>query len=289
MRDHPSKYWIKFLLSRKKHAHEVIEGMLTALELGGADTDYIKSVDDELDFPDPFFPSNLKHRPSQAFLRREGIYEAWHGTKAFQEAFDILSTVELRHLVETFILSPLRSEHAVKKIKSKTGFIISVKAYELYQHYFWNKALLSGAAWGQFIIERDQAHMEWLQLAVNAKGAQGAQMILWKTGSSGRLHVESGRMFKDIRDISFMCIQQIAHRYPTPDHAKMLLDYARVCKMSQEQLDASANATEDIVQSFNSFRMRREELPKTSIQQLTGGNFSEAEDTSTTEEGIGEY
>jgi len=289
MKEHPSKYWIKFLLSRRKHPHEAIEGMLTAIDLGGADADYIKSIDDTLEFPDPFLPTNLKHRPSQAFLRKEGIYEAWHDTKVFQEAFSILGTVELRHLVETFALSPLRSDHAAKKIKYKTGIQLSTAAYELYQHYFWNKSLLSGAAWGQFILERDQAHTEWLQLAVNAKGAQGAQMILWKTGSTGRLHVESGRMFKDIRDISFMCIQQIAHRYPTTDHAKMLLDYTRVAKISQEQLDASANATEDIVQSFNSFRMRRVEINQTPIQQLTGGRFSEAEDLVSSEEGMGEY
>lgn len=289
MRDHPSKYWIKFLLSRQKHSHEVIAGMLTAIGLGGAEEDFIKELDDRMEYPDPFLPYSLRHKDSQRFLRREGIYEAWHKTRAFQRAFDILGTVELRHLVETFALSPLRSDHAVKKIKQKTGLDISILTYELYQHYFWNRSLLSGAAWGQYILERDSAHMEWLQLAVHAQGAQGAQMVLWKTGSSGRLHVESGRMFKEIRDISFMCIQQIAHRYPCSDHAKTLLDYTRTAKLSQEQLDASANATEDIVQTFNSFRMRLEEKDQVPLQQLTGGRFSEAEDTTASEDGIGEY
>lgn len=289
MKDHPSKYWIKFLCSRGKHTHEMIEGMLEAIELGGADADYIKGVDDELELPDPFFPKELKHRSSQAFLRREGIYEAWHSTKAFDEAFDILSTMELRHMVETFALSPLRSDQAVKKIKQNLGTELSVRAYELYQHYFWNRSLLSGAAWGEFILQRDQAHGEWLQLAVHANDAQGAQMVMWKMGAAGRLHVESGRMFKDIRNIGYMCIKQLEHRYPNKEHAKALLDYTRVCDISQRQVDASESATEDIVKTFNSFRMKRKEADRTPIQQLTGGNFSEAEDLAAGKEGIGDY
>lgn len=287
--DHPSRYWIKFLCSRGKHTHEMIEGMLTAIDLGGADADFIKSVDDDLDIPEPFMPRDLRHRPSQSFLRREGIYEAWHDTKSFNEAFGVLSATELRHMVETFVLSPLRPDQAVKKIKQKTGIPLSIQAYELYQHYFWNKSLLSGAAWGEFILQRDQAHMEWLQLAVHAKGAQGAQMLMWKMGTAGRLHVESGRMFRDIRDINYMCIKQIEHRFPTIEHSKMMLNYARVCDLSQRQVDASESATEDIVKTFNSFRMKREEVRRTPIQQLTGGNFSEAEDVTASKEGIGDY
>lgn len=285
----PAKFWIKFLLSRDKHSPESIEGMLTAIQLGGVETDYIRYLDASMTLPKDFQPTNLKHRPSQHFLRKEGIYEAWHRPAAFCEAFDLIGAGELRALVETFILSPLRPHQAIKKIKHKTGVLISEKAYELFEHYWWNRGLMSGAEWGDYILRRDVAHQEWLHLAVNATGTSGAQMLMWKTGSMTRLHIESGRMFKDMRDVSYMCFMQLAHGTPGGEHSKTLLNYMRTASLAQQQLDASSNAMVDIVEHFNQFRMKREKIQTPSIQQLTGGNYSAAEDLASDKEKLGDY
>jgi len=285
----PAKYWIKFLLSRGKHDPESIEGMMSAIQLGGVDADYIRYLDRMMDPPDDFQPSNLRHRASQAFLRQEGIYEAWHRPPAFREAHALIGAGELRALVETFILSPLRPHQAIKKIKYKTGVEISKKAYRLFEHYWWNRNLMSGAEWGDYVMRREVAHQEWLHLAVNATGASGAQMLMWKTGSMARLHIESGRIFKDMRDVAYMCFMQRAHGYPSEEHAKTLLNYTRIAALAQEQLDASSNAMVDIVEHFNQFRMKREKIQTPSIQQLTGGNFSGAEDLSSDKEKLEDY
>lgn len=285
----PAKFWIKFLLSRDKHSPESIEGMLTAIQLGGVEEDYIRYLDASMTPPKSFQPTNLKHRSSQRFLRREGIYDAWHRPRAFREAYDLIGSSELRALIETFILSPLRPRQAIKKIKYKTGVCISEKAYDLFEHYWWNRGLMSGAEWGDYILRRDVAHQEWLHLAVNATGTSGAQMLMWKTGSMARLHIESGRMFKDMRDVSYMCFMQLAHSSPNMEHSKTLLNYVRTAGIAQEQLDASSNAMVDIVEHFNQFRMKREKIETPSIQQLTGGNYSEAEDLASGKEKLGEY
>ena len=285
----PAKYWIKFLVSRKKHTVEAIEAMLAAIQLGGEHDDYIRSLMGSMTLPKEFQPMNLKHRPSQNFLRKEGIYDAWHRTSAFEAAFNILGKGELRALIETYILSPLRPHQAVKKIEQKTGDILSEKTYNLFEHYFWNRALLSGAEWGNYIIQRDVAHQEWLQLAVHANGAAGAQMLMWKTGSLAKLHVESGKMFKDIRDISYMCVQQIAHRMPSEGHSKMLLNYTRAATMAQQQLDSSSSAMVDIVEHFNQFKMKRIEVKTPSVMELTRGNFSGAEDQAADTEKLTDY
>lgn len=285
----PAKFWIKFLLSRGKHDPESIEAMMTAIQLGGIDADYIRYLDQMMDPPDNFRPSDLSHRASQKFLRKEGIYEAWHRPAAFQEAHALIGAGELRALVETFILSPLRPHQAIKKIKYKTGVAISEKAYRLFEHYWWNRNLMSGAEWGDYVMRREVAHQEWLHLAVNATGASGAQMLMWKTGSMARIHIESGRIFKDMRDVAYMCFMQRAHGFPSEEHSKTLLNYARTASLAQQQLDASSNAMVDIVEHFNQFRMKRERVQTPSIQQLTGGNFSSAEDLSSDKEKLEDY
>lgn len=276
----PAKYWIKFLISRGKHSAEAIEAMLTAIDLGGELEDYIRFLESTMDIPENFQPNNLRHRSSQMFLRREGIYEAWHESASFNEARSILSQGELRALVETYILSPLRPDQAVRKIKHKTGVSISKRAYELFEHYWWNRSLLSGAEWGAFVLERDVAHREWLQLAVEATGSSGAQMILWKTGSMAKPHMEAHKIFKDMRDISYLCFMQSAQRRPSFKHSTMLMNYARTAALAQQQLDASSKAVVDIVEHFNQFTMKREKVETPSVQQLTKGNYSGAEDLS---------
>lgn len=285
----PAKYWIKFLLSRGNHTCDDIDVLLTTIQLGGVDADYIRAVKARMDPPTDFQPTNLQHRASQQFLRDEEIYEAWHRTAAFNEAFDILGMGEVRALVETYILSPLRTYQAVKKIRAKTGVSISDKAYDIFEHYWWNRSLMSGAEWGDYIMRRDVAHQEWLQLAVHTQGASGAQMIMWKTGNQARVHVDSGRIFKDMRDVAYLCFMQRAQDFPSVEHSKALLNYARTAALAQQQLDASSNAMLDIVEHFNQFKMRRVEVKTPSIQQLTKGNYSEAEDHAGDKEKLGDY
>jgi hypothetical protein len=274
----PAKYWIRFLLSRQKHTVSSIEAMLAAIQLGGIDADYIRGIKASMQIPRDFQPTNLQHRPSQRFLRNEGIYEAWHRPPIFTEAFDILGNSELRALVETYILSPLRPHQALIKIEQCTGVKLRKKVYLLFEHYWWNRGLLSGADWGDYIIRRDVAHHEWLQLAVNATGASGAQMLMWKTGALPRLQLEAGRIFKDMRNIAYMCFMQRAYDPPSLEHSKSLLNYARTATAAQQQVDASQHAMADVVEHFNQFRMKREKVQTPAVQQLTGGNYSTAED-----------
>ena len=90
-------------------------------------------------------------------------------------------------------------------------------------------------------------------------------------------NLDAVRDFSDVRDIAFMCIQQIAMEPPSKRHSEMLLNYLKVAKLSQEGVDASAAAVKDVVESFQAFRMRNVETKAPSIKQLTKGNFSPAE------------
>lgn len=284
MLSHPATYWAKFYLTRQTHTYEQVEGLLNVNEVGGLRADELEELDQQMDYPVPFKPRDLRHRPSQAFLRREGIYEAWHRGRDMKIALGILENRELRQVVETMILSPVKPEAAVRKINRKLNVSLTVRAYELFKHYFWNRDLMSGAEWGEFLHNRDDAHQEWLQLAVDARGPGGVQMLLWKTGMGALRQIEANRVFSDLRNVAYMCAMQIAMDRPSKDHARMLLDYAKTAKLGQDGIDASADAVSDVVQAFSAFRMRHVESKTPTIQQLTGGNFSDAETAAGDEE-----
>lgn len=284
---HPAIFWAKFYLSRRSHTYDGVAQLLSVIGLAGLNADELEKIDRAMDYPVPFTPKNLRDRPSQTFLRYERIYEAWHPGEDMRKAISITETDKLRHLVETYILSPIKPELAVRKInKLVPDADLTVRSYDLFQHYFWNRESMSGVQWGKFIEDRDQANKEWLQLAIDVRGPGGVQALLWKTNTGPLKGIEANRAFTDVRNIALMCVQQIALQSPSRYHSEMLLNYTRAMKLAQEGIDASSDAVRDVVQAFNSFRMKHAEMVTPSVQQLTGGNFSEAEGGSDTEERI---
>jgi len=286
VRPHPATYWAKFYLSRRTHSPEQIQGLLQVNDLGGLSVEEIEAINDEMVYPIPYRPHVPTHGASQRFLRKEGVYDAWRDGPDMRQAKQVLESNALRQAVETFILSPVKPEQAVRKIQQKLESYISVRAYDLYRHYFWNSDLLTGLEWGDFIQTRDAANRQLLQLAVDSRGANGAQLLLWKMGMGGLRQMEANRGFTDARNISFMMIQQIAMLEPSRHHSEMWLNYIRAAKMCQEAVDASGSAVQDVVESFNSFRLRHEESNTPSIKELTGGNYSPAENAEDGEDGM---
>lgn len=286
MRPHPATYLAKFYLSRRTHSHKQIQGLLEVNSLGGLTIEEIEAINDEMDYPILYRPHVRSHGPSQRFLRKEGVLDAWRSGPDMRQAKRVLESNPLRQAVETFILSPVKAEQAVRKIQQKLDFYLTARAYDLYRHYFWNRDLLTGLEWGDFIQTRDAADRQLLQLAVGARGASGAQLLLWKMGMGGLRQMEANRGFTTARNVSFMMLEQTSMHEPSKNHSEMWLNYIRAAKMCQDAVDSSGSAVQDVVESFNAFRMRHEETKAPSIKELTGGNFSPAENAEDGEDGM---
>ena len=286
---HPAQYWIKYLLSKDVHTYEQIRGIMEMFSLGAVTSELLDQLEDSLaaDKPSPFRPRTKSHKPSQSYLRRHGIYKAWHRDSAMNLALDIMSDQPSRSLVEVFILSPVPAEQAVAKINDQISSLsITVEAYERFRHYFWNNQLLSAAEWGDYVQSRNDSHKDWLKLAVNAKGPQGVQLLLWKTGAGAIKNVDRARVFTDFRNIAYMKAKELEHCKASAEDSKALLNYARVAKTAQEEVNNSSDAVRDVLESFNTFRMRRSGLQAPSLKQLTGGDYTTAEDVAALEDKI---
>lgn len=287
--NHPAQYWVKYLLSTNRHSHEQISGIMEMYDLGALSMSYLSLIEDELeqDKPVPFRPRSKSHKPSQAFLRRNGIYKAWHRDPSMECAMEIICTPRVRSLVEMFLLSPVQPNQAVAKICDKEpSFRITVEGYKRFKHYFWNTELLSAAEWGEYIQSRNVAHNDWLRLAVNARGPEGTQLLLWKAGVGALKNLDRAKIFTDFRNIAYMKAKELEAQPASIDDSKALLNYSRVAKAAQEEVNNSSDAVNDILEGFNAFRMKRRNLNAPSITQLTGGNFTHAESVEAMEDKI---
>jgi hypothetical protein len=293
---HPSEFWIKALLSKRRHSFSEIEAMCEMAGIGAVEMDYLHTLRSILDNdePVPFRGHDPSHEPSVAFLRRHGIFEAWHRPSTMRLVLDLLASPKVRPLLETFILSPMKPEQAVRKINNSTGANISVETYELFRHYFWNNELLSIREWADFRQNRRVAHNEWLRLAATAQGPDGVRLLLWKTGTGPIRHIDSGKLFTHLRDIAFMKALELEHQPASKDNSIAFRNYVQSAKSAQEEVTASAAAMKDVLNSFKAFQMKTQDDKVVSIMELTDGNratYSEAEDATGSEDDIkmGDY
>jgi hypothetical protein len=275
MSEHPSLYWIKFLLSRCEHTFDEVKAMCEMANLGPVENSYLTTVRGQVmaDMPVPFRGNNLAHRPSVVYVRRQGIYDAWVRTPSMKEAIELLGEPRRRALVETFILSPLTPEQAVTRINREVNHGVSLEAYQLFQHYFWNSSLLNGKEWGEFIRRRRVAHQDWLQLAVKAQGPSGVHLLLWKTGVGTARHIDANKLFTHLRDIAYFKALELEHEPASKDHSTAFRNYVLSAKMAQEEATASATAMTDVLDSFRAFQLQTRSHQATTVDSL-GGTIS---------------
>lgn len=286
---HPSQFFLKYLLSSGNHSFDEISGIMEMYSLGGVRKGYLAALEAELnaDKPIPFRPRSISNRTSQKWLRKHGIFKAWHRDQAQECAMAVLANPRVMSLVETFILSPVPTAQAVAKIVEKEpAFPLTDVGYERFKHYFWNPKLLNSAEWGEFINRRDVAHSHWLRLAVNARGPEGVQLLLWKSGVGALKNLDRAKIFTDFRNIAYMKAKELESSPASVDDSKALLNYARVARSAQEEVNNSSDAVNDILEGFNAFRMRRKRVESPSVKQLTGGNFTPAQDIIAVEDKI---
>jgi len=201
-------------------------------------------------------------------------------------AIAILDDHTLRQHIETLILSPVRPEQAVRKLAERLKVNLTVRSYEFFRHYFWNPRLLTSTEWGRFIRERESTNQEWLQLANSTDGPEGVKLLLWKTGLGGISKIDSNQGFARAKAVAFLMLEQLYMDAPSPAHSKMFLSYLQAAKMAQEGEDESANAVQDIVQAFKSFKLRTQIVKTKTVKQLTEGNFSPPEIVNDDDEGM---
>jgi len=155
---------------------------------------------------------------------------------------------------------------------------LNLGGYHLFKYYFWNSSLMSTADLGEYVKSRDVGHREWLKLAVNARGPEGTRLLLWKSGVGALKNLDRAKIFTDFRNIAYMKAKELESSPASAEDSKALLNYTRVAKVAQDEVNNSADAVNDILDGFNAFKMRRKNLEAESVKQLTGGDYTSAED-----------
>jgi hypothetical protein len=269
----PAEYFIKFLLSQRAHDTNAILRILEDFGLEGLTSRYLDQLRTKMEpWPDPWEAGQV-FGATREYLKQQGIHDLWYPSAHVKEAYEILGNPQLRADVEQLLLSPLRIEDVVARLNKHHEISLTVAGVQAFGHYFWNRKLLPMHEWIELMEGRPFVNNH---IAVmNVSPDMATSLVPWVMGYSGPpANLNTGTVSKRIRDVAFMKILEIERHPATLAHSKMMKNYSDVVKMAENEMRQSDVALKDVLTAFEKFRLRRDDEPIPSIEEVAGPNYS---------------
>lgn len=295
IRRSPCEAWTKYLILQPvKYTDAQIKELLLEDQLDYISSAYMKKLREQCTPPEPFFPSDRKHRPSRTFLMKAGIEDLFDDTRDAKAAKLILKTPRAKELVEAMTLTrvPIRAISIALSRQRSSNF--SDGAVAAYQRYFWNIELLDSTEMRALLLLRASAaelsqdpeiqvqakpfrSASWTdprrvaaQMAHSPLGARLAQMRMGFMPNTDELAkiVEAVRLTALARSLEMAT-------YGGPEDSKRALDYALTAAKMGEVLEQIVRPDEELRNQLSAIALRTNAPNKApSLKQLSGGTHT---------------
>jgi hypothetical protein len=280
LRHSPAEYFIRFLISKREYDLGTLVTILEDHQMESVGRRYLEELQEKMEpFPDPWETSpsgdSEAYEETVAYLRKHNIHELWFPTPAVAEAYRILGEPRLRENIEQLILSSLRFEDIVTKANKYHGASLTVEGVSAFQHYFWNRRLLSMSEWIAFMDHKPNAYDRITTLT--AAPDMQEMVVPWLAGMSGPPpNINTGVVARRMRDVAFMKVLEIERQPASIIHSKMMKNYMDVITAAENEMRQSDVALKEVLQAFEKFRMKKDTSRVLSIEELAGDNFSKS-------------
>lgn len=161
VRRSPCEPYTKYLILRGR-SNEQIKEQLLELELDFLTNKYVGGLRTSIKrtTPDPFYPSDRYHNPSQEFLHRTGVHGLFFETPAVKGAHRILRSPRAKELVETLSMAGVPPHLIADLLRRRLKMPATEPEVEAFLIYFWNLALVKSSDLKSLIENRHLRHAE---------------------------------------------------------------------------------------------------------------------------------
>ncbi|CAB4131663.1 hypothetical protein UFOVP276_68 [uncultured Caudovirales phage] len=276
----PAEFFCKFLISKKEYDTGTLMAILEDHQLASVSKRYLEELQEKMEpFPDPWVTvpngDGENYQLTIDYLRKQNIYDLWFPTPAVNEAFKILGDPRLRENTEQLILSSMRFEEIVAKLNKYHVTSLTVDGVAAFQHYFWNRRLLSMAEWVAFMDNKPGSYNRIT--TVTASPDVQDMVVPWLSGMSGPpANINTGVVARRMRDVAFMKVLEIEKQPAGIVHSKMMKNYMDVITAAENEMRQSDVALKEVLQAFEKFRMKKTVGKVPSIEELAGVNYSQS-------------
>lgn len=138
------EYFIKALMLSPKGLGDLeIKQLLDSMSLDYPSVSYLMGLREQLKPPEPFRPKDTRHKPSVRFLGKEGVIAYFENGPDMLKAKEILEKPRAKEFTESMLISKAPFVAIAYRLGDlyKTRYV-SVRALELYKHFYFNVDLL---------------------------------------------------------------------------------------------------------------------------------------------------
>ena len=171
----PNEYWLKYMLLFSGLNQSEIQDSADLLGVIKPTKEYLSFLNKRLKETKPK-PFGYQYKAARPWIRRQKVVSLARQDDDAVAARDLLSNTRVRPVIEPLILAGMKHAEISYYTKEITGQLIPEGVLELYQHYFWNRDLLTIDQW--FSIFRQHPRGVDLRACFN----QGPEFALWKVG-----------------------------------------------------------------------------------------------------------
>jgi hypothetical protein len=142
IRRSPCELYIKFLLCHPDaYSLDAARAIIYKQQLDWVDDNYAKGLKDRMAVPNPFYPTNLAHKPSVRFVHKEKLAGFFTPDEPARIAHTLLQDARAKETIETMALT--RDQPAFISHRLRTmGIHSTVLAVQRYLTYYWDLRLV---------------------------------------------------------------------------------------------------------------------------------------------------
>lgn len=294
IRESPCKYYTKYLIL-EGYSNDEIQSHLQTCDLDYIGDWYTQALREGLEQgqPEPFYPKDGRHAPSQAFLTQERVRSLYIRDTDTKKAFRLLEQPRLKEFVETMTLSGASDQHIAMALRKKYGFSATAKTMSRYRHYFWKIELLDSndkraliplrvaslasnpdpIVQAQAVALKKAYFKDPRRAAVDLPAAPVSAVVAGLRLGTLPSRMDLATLMEHTRAVATArAFEAVCH--DGPDDPARARDYALVAKVFTEVLEVASEPDEDIKEGLKGVLIENATDTVPTIRQLSGGNFT---------------
>lgn len=285
----PCEAYLKYLVVHPdKYDNERVRSIVKYQELDFMGEPYLDHLRLACVPPNPFFPEDERHRPSQRFLLREQIHTIFHPDEHMKCAWTLLGRPRAKEIIEHMTITQATPAWICSALR-RCGYEATPTSIERYQHYFFNLSDINRRDLEATLVKRgvsdkstdpdEQAFNNALVAAnkrdVRVLSAQAAVPALAGMMNQIRMgimpsNMEVSRIVKATQVVASARALETALDY----RASQSRDFGFVSKMMTEILESVGDLEEDLQEGLRGMTLRTEDREVPTVKELTDGSHT---------------
>jgi hypothetical protein len=272
------------------YSNEQIRILIKMQQLDFISMKHLEQLRKEATPPEPFYPENLTHAPSQRFLMRERIFYLYHPDKDTTLSIELLDHPRGKEVVER-MLAAGNEPSWICTVLRRVDFQATPRSIELYRHYYFDTDAVNSLELRAILSMR--SHVEVDATDSDARAYQAAIAAASKNDMLSMTPASPLAPFAQALNMLWLGIMpsglELARLTTAARTAAVLRsaensllgradkarDFALTGKILTELLESVGDVSGDLQRSMMSIALATDGTEVPSIQMLTEGNYTQ--------------